>query len=367
MRFALTDEHRELARTTHRLLTSRRGDFPPAFGAAPRLDRRLWRDLADLGLLAPAVPEKLGGTGAGLLEAAVVTEQAGAAPAPVPYLPLAVAAELLVEAEAHGGGDTAAALLAGVTDGSLVAVPAWETYPAPVVTRPGADALSLAGGRVSGRLKAVPFGDEADVLLAFAAGSLVVVRLDGPGVECAPRDGLDVMERVASVRLDAVEPELVVRIPFGDRVLSALWTYHAAELVGLAQQALDSASAYARERHQFGRPIGSFQAVKHTLADRHAEVDSARLLVHWAAATGDPHAARVAVQSAGDAADAATGDNLQVHGGMGFTWEGTAHVLLKRARARRALLGTSDRQLDAIADRVLNHRSVLTPRSRGER
>ncbi|MEU1465293.1 acyl-CoA dehydrogenase family protein [Streptomyces sp. NPDC005727] len=127
--------------------------------------------------------------------------------------------------------------------------------------------------------------------------------------------------------------------------------------------AYGTAVAYAKERHQFGRPIGSFQAVKHTLADRHAQTDAARLLVHWAATTGDPDAARLAVQAAGDAADAASADNLQTHGGMGFTWEASARVLLKRARARRALLGTSARQLDAIAGPFLDGRAPAADRA----
>ncbi|MER5372789.1 acyl-CoA dehydrogenase family protein [Streptomyces sp. NPDC002553] len=144
---------------------------------------------------------------------------------------------------------------------------------------------------------------------------------------------------------------------FDDRTLAAVRTLFAAELVGLAQESVDAAVTYAKERHQFGRPIGSFQAVKHTLADRHAQTDAARLPAHWAAATGDPDAARLAVQAAGDAADAASADNLRTHGGMGFTWEASAHVLLKRARTRRALLGSSARQLDAIAGRLLDDRA----------
>ncbi|MGW4440952.1 acyl-CoA dehydrogenase family protein [Streptomyces sp. NPDC004596] len=141
--------------------------------------------------------------------------------------------------------------------------------------------------------------------------------------------------------------------------LAAVRTLFAAELVGLAQESV----ACAKERHQFGRPVGSCQAVKHTLADRHAQADAARLLVYWAAATGDPDVARLAVQAAGDAADAASADNLQTHGGMGFTWEASARVLLKRVRARRALLGTSARQLDAIVGPLLDGRAPAADRA----
>jgi alkylation response protein AidB-like acyl-CoA dehydrogenase len=357
MRFALTDEHRELTRTVHRLLVERRGAFPPAFGPIPGPDPDLWRELAGLGLLGLTVPERLGGAGAGLLEAALVAEQAGATLPPVPYLPVAVAAAVLAGAHGDAGNGPGAEMLKGITDGSLLVVPAWETFPRSVAGRHRTDTLRLEDGRVSGSLTAVPYGTDADVLLAVAGGALVSLRLDRPGVRGTARDGLDVVERIAAIELASVDAHVLGPGRFGDRTLAAVRTLFAAELVGLAGQCVDAAVTHARERHQFGRPIGSFQAVKHTLADRHIQVDAARLLLHWAAATGDPHAASLAVQAAGDAADAASADNLQTLGGMGFTWEASAHVLLKRARTRRALLGTSARQLDAIADRLLETRS----------
>ncbi|MFJ3307413.1 acyl-CoA dehydrogenase family protein [Streptomyces sp. NPDC086549] len=363
MRFALTDEHRELARTVYRLLAERRGAFPPAFGTTPGPDRGLWRELAGLGLVGMTIPERLGGAGAGLLEAALVAEQAGATLPPVPYLPAAVAAAVL--AGVHGGeeGGPGADVLKRIADGSLLVVPAWETFPRTVVDRHRPGALRLQNGQVSGALTAVPYGRDADVLLAVAGGALVALRLDGPGVRRAARVGLDVVEQVAAIELSAVDAQVLGPAEFGGRALAEVRTLFAAELVGLARAAVDAAVAYAKDRHQFGRPIGSFQAVKHTLADRYAQTDAARLLVHWAAATGDPDDARLAVQAAGDAADAASADNLQTHGGMGFTWEADAHVLLKRARARRALLGTSARQLEAIAGRLLDGRVRVAGRA----
>jgi alkylation response protein AidB-like acyl-CoA dehydrogenase len=122
---------------------------------------------------------------------------------------------------------------------------------------------------------------------------------------------------------------------------------------------LDGAVEFAGQRHQFGRAIGSFQAIKHLLADRHVQLDAARLLVERAAAAIDEDrpdaavAARTALAAASDAADAVTRDALQVHGGIGFTWEHPSHVYLKRARARRSLLGSPEVQLDALADHVL--------------
>jgi acyl-CoA dehydrogenase len=354
VRFALTDEHRELARTVQQILTERRGPFPPAWDAPPLLDRGLWRALAEVGLLGVTVPEEYGGAGAGLLEAALVAEQAGYTPAPVPYLPAAVVASILVQLQQAGGG--CEDVLAGITDGSTVAVPAWETFPSTVVNRRRPAGLQLRDCRVSGLLSTVPFGRDADLLLAVADGALVLVRLDGRGVEREGGRGLDAVEPAAQVRFLDAEARVVGDEPLRGSAIAAIRVLIAAELVGLGQQAVDSTVAYATERQQFGRAIGSFQAIKHTLADRHAQLDAARLLMHWAAATEDRHGARLAVQAADEAATAAATDALQTRGGMGFTWEDSAHVLLKRARSRRALLGSPGRQLDAIADRLFADR-----------
>lgn len=157
--------------------------------------------------------------------------------------------------------------------------------------------------------------------------------------------------------------------PRPDDTAEAMRVVLAAELVGAGRRALDDAVRYAKDRRRFGRPIGSFQSLKHMLADRHVQLDAARMLVHLAAAeydlrAGEPSrehptsdarttAGRTALAAATDAADAATADGLQTHGGIGFTWEHSAHVPLKRARARRTLLGNPGRRLDRLADVLL--------------
>ena len=136
-------------------------------------------------------------------------------------------------------------------------------------------------------------------------------------------------------------------------------TVVAAELLGTGQRALDGAVEYAKQRYQFGRAIGSFQAIKHMLADRYVQLDAARLLVDAAVTAiddGRPDAlaaVRTAVVAATEAAQAAVGDALQTHGGIGFTWEHPSHVFLKRVRARRSLFGSPAAQLDALADLIL--------------
>jgi acyl-CoA dehydrogenase len=350
----LSDELRELGSTSRRLLerSARTSPFPPPFDAPTGLDRELWSSLAGLGLLGLAVPEELGGSGGGATELCVLAEQVGAALPAVPFAGTAAVAAVLVACADDAG---ARQVLAEVVKGTLVVAPAWETFPAQVV--PGRRAALRRGGdRVEGALAAVPFGLDADLVLAFAdPRTLVLLDTRSDAVRVRAVEALDVVEPVAAIDVEPVAAPLVpvAALP-ATRIRAAL----AAELVGTAQRALDGAVSYAKERRQFGRPIGSFQAIKHLLADRHVQLDAARMLVYTAAAAidaGDSGAeeAAAALVAACDAADATTGDALQVHGGIGFTWEHPSHVYLKRARARRVLLGSQARQLDGLAQLIL--------------
>ena len=346
----LSDELRELGTTSRRLLerSARTTPFPPPFGAPAALDRELWSALAGLGLLGLAVPEDLGGSGGGATELCVLAEEVGAA---LPAVPFAGTVAVTGVLAACADDATARQVLAEVMKGTLVVAPAWETFPAQLV--PGRrTALQRSDDRVHGALAAVPFGAAADLVLAFADPATAVLldtSTDAVRVRAVP--ALDAVEPLAAIEVQPVAaPLLPVAVPT-ELIRLAL----AAELVGTAQRALDAAVAYAKERRQFGRPIGSFQAIKHLLADRHVQLDAARMLVRKAAEAldaGDAGAAEAvaaAVIATCDAADATTGDALQVHGGIGFTWEHPAHVYLKRARARRVLLGSQARQLDGLA------------------
>ncbi|MGI5130001.1 acyl-CoA dehydrogenase family protein [Pseudonocardia sp. CA-107938] len=354
----LSDALRELGSTSRRLLerAARTSPVPPAFGVPAELDRELWSALAELGLLGLAVPEELGGSGGGVTELCVLAEQVGAALPAVPFAGTAAVAAVLVAGLDDGTDDgVARQVLADLVKGTLVVAPAWETFPAQVV--PGRrTALRVSDGRVDGALAAVPFGRAADLVLAFAE-PLTAVLLDTrrDGVQTRAVESLDVREPVAAVTAQGVAAPLVRIAAFpAAQIQVAL----AAELVGTAQRALDGAVAYAKDRRQFGRPIGSFQALKHLLADRHVQLDAARMLVHAAAELIDAGessaaAATTALVAACDAADVTTGDALQVHGGIGFTWEHPSHVYLRRARARRVLLGSQARQLDGLAQLLL--------------
>jgi acyl-CoA dehydrogenase len=351
----LNDELRELGSTSRRLLerSARTTPFPPPFGAPAALDRELWSALAGLGLLGLAVPEDLGGSGGGATELCVLAEEVGAALPAVPFAGTVAVAGVLAACADDG---TARQVLAEVVKGTLVVAPAWETFPAQLV--PGRRAaLRLTDGLVDGALAAVPFGVDADLVLAFAdPATAVLLDTGAAAVSVRAVPALDAVEPLAAIDVQPVAAPLLraTGITTGLARLAL-----AAELIGTAQRALDAAVAYAKERRQFGRPIGSFQAIKHLLADRHVQLDAARMLVHAAAEAldaghgGDEGEVAAAVIATCDAADATTGDALQVHGGIGFTWEHPSHVYLKRARARRVLLGSRARQLDGLAHVLL--------------
>ncbi|MBG0828778.1 acyl-CoA/acyl-ACP dehydrogenase [Planomonospora sp. ID67723] len=281
------------------------------------------RFAAELGVAGLAVPEEYGGAGCGAAETAVVCEELGRALSPYPYLSTAV---LAVEAIRAGGDPEAMArLLPGIADGSRTAT----------VVFPGDAELSLAGGRLSGT---APYALDGEVVLVFTGGELV----EAVPSSRAPRTTLDPARPLAALVFDAVP----VR-PAGDgtawrRVRDLGVTGLAAEQTGGAARCLETAVAHARERRQFDRPIGSFQAVKHKLADLLLLVESARSAAR-AAARARPGDLAVAAAVAGsyctEAYLAAAGENIQIHGGTGVTWEHSAHRYFKRATADAQLFG----------------------------
>jgi alkylation response protein AidB-like acyl-CoA dehydrogenase len=337
-----TDEQRELVDTVHKLLAEIADPIPPSWDArGAGLNRSLWASVASLGLLGLGVAEDVGGSGGGLRELCLVAEEIGGACARVPFV------------------GTAAALAAGapdvgpIVDGLLIAVPAWETHPALPGRRSAA--LTLSGTTVDGSLQAVAFGMDADALLAYAGDTAVVVDLTQTGVRRQSVSAFDVTEPVAALTLHGAEAIVLESSPSWPWIRTVV----AAELIGTARSALDGAIHFAKERHQFGRAIGSFQAIKHMLADRYVQLEAARLLVDAAITaiddgqSGAPAAALAALAAATEAAQAAAGDALQTHGGIGFTWEHPSHVFLKRVRARRSLFGSPAQQLDELADHIL--------------
>jgi alkylation response protein AidB-like acyl-CoA dehydrogenase len=361
----------EQLRAVVRDLLADRSPFPSVLArvdAGEADDIPLWHALAaDLGCAGLLIDESHGGAGASYREAAVVAEETGKAAACVPYLTSAVMATTAL----LGTGD--ADLLGGLASGQLTAAlavgfaemppaPGAGTGPWPVRVGPPEDGDAPGTARLSGTVTGVAGALAADVLLVPGDGvplRLYAVDATGAGVTRTALVSLDATRPLADVTLDRVPGRPVATGEAADRAVAAALTAGAgvlaSELFGVAEQCLGMTISYVKERHQFARPVGSFQAVKHRLADVWVAVTQARAAARYAAAclaTGDadtPVAVALAKAASGEAAVLAAQECVQLHGGIGFTWEHPAHLLLKRAKSGSLALGTPDRHRAALA------------------
>jgi len=371
--FAFSEEQDEFRAVVRRFVEER---WPTAevrrLAEQAGFARAVWKQMgAELGLLGLAIPEAYGGQGFGFLEVGIALEELGRQLAGGPYLASAVLATQAILAAADEA--QRAQWLPALAAGDLVGALAVDEPGA----RTGLDGVTAtcrrdgAGWRVSGAKTAVLDGQNADLLLVAAREpgadgiTLLAVRPDAPGVERVPVDGLDLSRKHADLGLrDA--PAVALGAPGGagaalTRSLDLGAIAIAAEAVGAAARCLEMAVAYAKERIQFGRPIGSFQAVQHKCAEVMLELESARSAAYWSwwvasQEAGEPgalaEAASVAKATAGDALTRAAAENVQIHGGVGFTWEFDCHLYFRRARAVEHLLGDPVWHRARIADRL---------------
>ncbi|MFF7778396.1 acyl-CoA dehydrogenase family protein [Streptomyces tanashiensis] len=313
-----------------------------------------WRPLTEqIGVAGLAVPEEYGGAGYGAREVHVVMEELGRELSPVPYLGSAV---LVVRALlASGDGEACARLLPDLASGAVVGALAWAERGSWDPSAVRAEAARGPGGtwRITGTKEHVLDGAGAGVLLVAArseAGvSLFEVPGDGAGVAREATVTMDSTRVQARLVLTEAEGRLVGAEGSGDRVLAQVLDLAcaalAAEQVGAASRCLELTLTYARERVQFGRTIGSFQAVKHRLADAYVLVESARsaaLGASFAAGDGAPELPRLAAaakSACSEAFSAVAGEMIQLHGGIGITWEHDAHRYFKRAHGSAQLFG----------------------------
>ena len=339
MSIGVTEEHEALAASV-RGWADRAGVLASARAAleGPQERPTWWTGLAEQGLLGLHLAEESGGSGAGGVELAVTVEELGRAVAPGPVLPT-LAASLVLRA---AGGSAAKELLPGLADGTLSGAVALGS--GKLTASPSDDGIT-----VSGQVRPVLAGALADVLVLAARQGEddVWFAVDAAAVDITALDGLDATRPPAEITLsDVAVPASRVLTGITTRQVRALvGVVVAAEATGLAGWALDTAVGYAKTREQFGRPIGAFQAIKHRCADMLVRVEQARA-TSWDAARGldeagdSPElAACAAVAVAVDAAVANGKDCLQVLGGIGYTWEHDAHIVLKRALSLRALMG----------------------------
>jgi alkylation response protein AidB-like acyl-CoA dehydrogenase len=329
MAIAITEDHQELARTASELLQRRQARS--ASRALLEADAEplpaIWTDATDLGWLGLHIPEEHGGSGYGLEELVVVVEELARAVAPGPFVPTVIASAVLAAA---GDDATKKTLLPGLADGTLTGAVAL------------AGSVTVKDGKASGDAGVVLGGGLAKVLLVAVGNDVAVIEI-GDGATVTVPTNMDPTRRSAEIRLDGA-PATV--LPGARQTLVDLArVILAADGVGLAREATDLAAAYAKERLQFGRVIGTYQAVKHHCANMAVATELATSAVWDAAratATGGDqlsYAAAVAAVLAADAADLCANLNTQVHGGIGMTWEHDCHLFMRRATV---LLGILD-------------------------
>lgn len=328
-------------------------------------DEASWRQMAvELGLHGIGVPEQWGGAGAGVAELAVVFEEMGRALLCSPFF---ATVALATQAILASGDDVAAEeFVPGLVDGSATAtlvlngrLDAWD--PAAVTLR--AD-RSGASYRIHGGAGLVIDGHTADVILVAAdteSGiSLLAIRPGAAGVHRTPLAGLDRTRKVARLEFRGAQAALIgAEGAAGDflaRTSDLAIVALAAEQVGAAQRCLDMSVDYAKHRIQFGRPIGTFQAIKHRCADMLVQVEGARSAVSHAAEvahTDDlPTTASVAKLVCSEAFLHVALDNMRIHGGIGFTWEHDAHLFVRRAKASQLIFGDPDYHAQRLATLV---------------
>jgi alkylation response protein AidB-like acyl-CoA dehydrogenase len=352
--------------------------------SAQTYDDKLWEAVAaDLGCAGLLIPERDGGAGASYREAAAAAEVLGSYVAPVPFLGSAVVATAALLSVAEGAqasmgtpftpAKAAADLLAKMADGGVTAALAvpfatapGSGFPASIRVsgpRPGDAATGVARlrGMVSGVADALPAG----VLLVPADGvphGFYLVDMAAEGVAKAPVTSLDMTRQLCDLSFDDAPATLIASGPGAERALDAALAAGAgilaAEQTGLAQRCLDMTVAYVKERKQFARPVGSFQGLKHRLADLWVSITQARAASRYAAAclASGSADAKIAVALAkaycSEVAVQAAQECVQMHGGIGFTWEHPAHLFLKRAKADSIAFGTADAHRSALASLV---------------
>ena len=327
MNFDFSDDQQAIKRTAKDFLAARfTAERVRELAEGGRYDDDAWKEICELGWPGIFIGEEHGGQGLGIVELVILMEELGYALAPLPFLS-SVAAGLALE---HAGSDEQRARwLPGIASGELRAT---------------------AGLAANGEARLVPDAEGAEliVLLSRDGGKL----LEAGQAEVESIETIDATRRFAHVRADGGEPLTGDAGAALDRIAAAL----SAELTGVAQRTMEMAVDYARERKQFGRPIGAYQAVAHRCAQMLLETEGARSASYYAAWTADaepeslPAAAAMAKAYASDAAWRVTASSLQVHGGIGFTWEHDLHFFLKRAKAGGLLYGSAREHRDRLAD-----------------
>jgi alkylation response protein AidB-like acyl-CoA dehydrogenase len=365
MLFEFSDEHEELRRTVRDFLAkeSEESRVRELMADADGFDRALWARMAEeLGIVGLIVDERHGGAGFGNVELAIVMEEMGRALLVAPFLSSAVLASSALELAAEESMQNE--LLPALASGERIATLAFSESADPW----SLDAIALdakeKGGEytLTGRKVHVLDGHVADDLLVVArnGGTLALFHVDATaaGVGREATSPLDPTRKLANIELSSTPARLISQgdaKPGLDRALTRTLGALAAEQLGGAQCVLEMATEYAKTRLQFGRPIGSFQAIKHKCADILVDVELARSAAYNVAFADESDVEETAIAAAmaksfcSEAYYHAANENIQIHGGMGFTWEHSAHLYYKRARASELLFGSPVAHRERVA------------------
>jgi len=334
MDFGLTDDQRDIQRTAHDLLAERATfarvrEMIESHPPAGTTDETLWKELCELGWPGIAISEEYGGQGLGTIELSILCEELGRVVAPVPFLSSAMAACVIEQA------------------GSLAQRERWL---------PG-----LASGETIGALASATDGTAELVVSGAEADVFVLVEADGSGrlvpakdAEVSKLAAIDPTRSAARVEFDPTHPG-AEPLEHGCAGLGRALVAVSSELVGVAERALEMTLSYVKDRKQFGVPVGAYQAVSHRCAQMLLETEQARSLTGFAAWSADANpdglaeAAAMAKAAASQAGREVTAAAIQMHGGIGFTWEADVHWLFKRAQIDAALLGGAGRHRARVA------------------
>ena len=327
MNFDFTDDQQAIKRTANEMLAARfKSDRVRELAEAERYDDDAWKEMCELGWAGIFIDEEHGGQGLGIVELVILMEELGYALAPVPFLSNAAAGLALQFA---GTDEQKERWLPGIASG---------------------EARGTVGMVRDGEARLVPDADTAEVIVLIGYDGATSV-VEAASAEIEPFETMDRTRRFARVRADGGDPLGGDCFAAGDRIAAAL----SAETVGVAQKAMEMAVDYARERKQFGRPIGSYQAVSHRCAQMLLEVEGSRSGAYYAAWCADAEPESLAAAASGakayssDAGWRVCGSSLQVHGGIGFTWEHDLHFFLKRAKTNAMLYGSAREHRERVA------------------
>ena len=365
MYFDLTDEQQAIKQTAHDFLASRfKSERIREIAASESgFDESGWQEMAELGWAGLALPEEWGGQGLGIVDLAVLFEEMGYALAPSPLLSNTIAGLAIA---AGGSDEQRERYLPRLASGELLATPA--LMDAGVPAEPGTFAMAAQedgdGVLLDGEKTLVMDAASADLfLVATADGRRHLVEKDAAGVTVIPEESIDLTRRLSSVRFEGVEVASQNTMPGEEAdyypVFHRLCVALSAESTGIAQRTMEMSVEYAKDRKQFDRPIGSYQAVSHRCAQMLLETENSRSAVYGAAWAADaepeslPLAASIAKAYASDAGWRVPDASIQVHGGIGFTWEHDLHFFLKRGKANAALAGDSKWHRERVAGLVL--------------